>query len=95
MEIQDKPVIKKIQNIKSDDISTEVQHTKVYRELVEHLDRLMIIEQSQRGLYESVKDELVTSGRITYLLQKGDPKDDELLRYMKQIQQIKRLVIES
>lgn len=95
LEITDDPAIKEIQTINNDDISTEIKHTQVYRDLVDNLDRLMVIEQSQKGMYDSVKDELMKSGRLAHLIQNGELKDEELLKYLKQIQQIRRLVIES
>lgn len=95
LEIQDKPTIKPIQDVKIDDLSDELKHTQVYHELVEYLDKLMVLENSGAMSYEEVKQELLSSGRISFLSSNGEFRDEEILKYLKQMQKIRRLVIDS
>lgn len=95
LELPEGPGIKEIQDLHINDLTAELEHTRVYRELVENLDSLMVIENSKEGDYESVKDELINSGRLAFLTNDHEPTDEEILKYLKHLQQVRRLVYDS
>ncbi|CCH42088.1 hypothetical protein BN7_1630 [Wickerhamomyces ciferrii] len=97
MEIEDGPGIEAYKDLQINDTTNEQKQVRLYHKLIELLDKLMVQEEKVGEFgYEEVKKELIQSEKLALLVKEGEiPNDDELLRFLKQVQYIRRMVVDS